>query len=206
MDNANQDIEANKNLRIQEILAKLYDPTDIVYVTNPTNEAYRWEQAGEDKRDERGRVTRKIDTYEVKPGAKVPLPAHAASLYIDYMVKFVFGLQGKPGNILQPILVQQAIDSIFVGVNRGRDMLNDVRVSTVEERAGVTGYPPTPEQAPAAPPKSGEFDLADIGLDAGNIESPEGADPDQVPIEQFDQPVAAAPVVDQFPGLNNPTD
>jgi len=205
--------EQYKGMSIQEILNTMYAATDIVYVTNPTNKPYRWEQGGGDVRDERNRISRKIDTYEVLPGAEVALPAFAATLYIDYMVKQQFGLERKPGNILQPHLVLKAINKVFIGANRGSEMLDKLRVSTINDRAGVPQ--PAPYQAapqPATPaPQSGEFDLADIGLSAENIESPIGEDPDLVPVNEYPQPTApqapVAPVThDPLAGLNNPTD
>lgn len=185
-----------KNLSIQEICAKfLFGATDAVSVTNPTNEPYRWDMASEDVRNERGQITRRIDTFEVRPGEEAELPAAAAYIYIDYMVKYMLGRDGNIGHLLQPNLVLAAIDKVFVGANRSADMLDKVRVSTIADRA-KTNLPVAQPAAPSAPaPQNGAFDPSDLGLDESNMVSPEDADPAPS--------VATPPAHDPLPGLNN---
>ena len=203
--------EQYKGMSIQEILNTKFDATDQVFVVNPTSKPYRFDVGGGDIRDERNRISRKIDTYEIPShlttGDPTPLPAYAAKVYIDQMVRHIFGLEGKMGNMLQPHAVLRTIDKVLVGANRGSEMLDKLRVSTVNGRAGVS-QPEAAPQPQVAPPKSGEFDLADIGLSAENIDSPTGEDPDMVPVNDYPQaPAPQAPAThDPLAGLNNPTD
>lgn len=152
------------NANIQMKLSKLFNPTDFVRVTNPTDKPYTWRQARKEERDANGRVARQIEEYTMQPGVNKVIPADVALVYIEAMVKEVLGAEGRIQDTLQPTKVDETIKLVFVGVERSDDLLTDLKVSTIQERAGIT-------PVDAAPPAevNGAFDPSDIGIDTESL-------------------------------------
>ena len=149
---------------IQMKLSQLFNPTDFVRVTNPTDKPYTWRQARKEERDATGRVSRQIEEYTMQPGVNKVIPADVALVYIEAMVKEILGADGRIQDTLQPLKVDETIRTVFVGVERSDDLLTDLKVSTIQERAGITSVDPAP-----IPEVTGAFDPSDIGIDTDSL-------------------------------------
>lgn len=152
------------NANIQMKLSKLFNATDFVQVVNPTTKEFKWTQVRKEVRDEKGRVGREIKEFVLQAGESAPIPADVALVYIEAMVKEIMGGEGRPQDILQPTKVDEAIKMVLVGVQRGDDLLDNISVSTIRDRAGITPVDPAPRVE-----VNGAFDPSDIGIDTESL-------------------------------------